>query len=208
MERRLFLSYVTGGLCGLAAGAEREAQARTQCATDKHRHAKVCTVSLNRPLQRVVVRPSKNATAACWIASLHMIFKYHGYDVAPLRISTEAYGGQVPPMPWREPQRASRTWTADRGREFTTKLELLPVRAADAAEELAEDQPLIVGVEGRPAVLTAMSYTGDRLGSMTIVQALVCDPWPGKHPRIVTSPQWVEVRYIMRVGVRKSSGKS
>lgn len=211
MERRHFLSLVTGSLCGLASHSELgvgDAQAKTQCATDKRQHVKVCTVSLSRPLQRIVVRPGKGSSAACWLASLHMIFKYHGYDVAPARISTEAYGGQVPAMPWREPERVSRTWTADRGRQFAARVELLPVRAADAAEELAEDQPLIVGVEGRPAVLTAMSYTGDRLGSMTIVQALVCDPWPGKHPRVVTSPQWVEVRFLTRVSLRKLSGKS
>ena len=206
MERRLFLSYVAGGLWGLSAATE--AAAKTQCVADKRRHSKVCTVSLNRPLERLVVRPSKNPAATCWIASLHMIFKYHGYDVAPVRIAGEAYSGQVPPMPWRHPERVNRTWSAERGREFSAKVEMLPVRAADAAEELAEDQPLIVGMDGRSAVLTAMSYTGDRLGSMTIMQALVCDPWPGKHPRVVTSPQWIEVQYIMRVSLRRTSGKS
>jgi hypothetical protein len=154
------------------------------------------------------VHKGKDPIAACWIASLHMIFAYHGYPVAPVRISNEAYGGKVPPMPWKQLQLVSRAWVDDKGRRFTAKLESLPVRAADAAEALAEDQPLIVGVAGRPAVLTAMTYTGDRLGSMTIVQALVCDPWPGKHPRIVTSPEWVDVRYIARVTVSKSLAKT
>lgn len=211
MQRRHFLGYVAGGLCGLGTArgiGPPAAQARTQCPGGAGRRSKVCTVSLNRPLPRVVVRPSKNPTAACWIASLHMIFKYHGCDIAPARLSREAYDGQVPPMPWLHPERLCRTFRGDGGREFVAKVELLHVRAADAAQELAEDQPLIVGVEGRPAVLTAMTYSGDRLGSMTIVQALLCDPWPGKHPRVVTSPQWVEVRFITRVSLHKVLARS
>jgi hypothetical protein len=156
----------------------------------------------------VVIHPGKDPVAACWIASLHMIFQYHGCNVPPVRISTEAYGGKVPPMPWLAPERVSRTWVCDTGRAFVSKVEALPVRAADAAEALAEDQPLIVGVSGRPLVLTAMTYTGDRLGGMTIVQAQAADPFPGKHPRVVTSPEWVDVRFIMRVSLSKALAHS
>ena len=54
-------------------------------------------------------------------------------------------------------------------------------------------------------LLTALSYTGDRLGGMKIDSAVVRDPLPGSHhdPRPVTSPEWVEVRYMARVTVRK-----
>ena len=168
----------------------------------------MCTISVGHALPRVVVHPGKNPVAACWIASLHMIFQYHGYNVAPVRISKEAYNGVVPPMPWLHPEQVCRTWVADKGRQFVSRVEAVPVRAADAAEALAEDQPLIVGVAGRPAVLTAMTYTGDRLGGMTIVQALTCDPLGGKHPRIVTSPEWVDVRFIMRVSLSKVLAQS
>jgi hypothetical protein len=78
----------------------------------------------------------------------------------------------------------------------------MAVRASDAAQALAEDQPLIIGVGGRPVVLIGMTYSGDRLGGMKIAKALVFDPWSGKRPRVVTSPEWVDVRYIIRVGLK------
>ncbi len=203
MQRRPFLRYLAGGLCGLGV-APGAATAGTQCTGDKrHRGKKVCTISVSRVLPRVVVAPGKNPVAASWLASLHMIFQYHGYHIPPARILKEAYGGTVPPLPWLHPEPVCRTWVADQGRRFTSRVEAVPVRAADAAEELAEDQPLIVGVAGRPEVLTAMTYTGDRLGGMTIVQALTCDPLGGKSPRIVTSPEWIDVRFIMRVSLSK-----
>ena len=207
MERRHFLRYLAGGVCGLAI-TPWDAAAGTQCKGDRGHRSKVCTISVNRALPRLGVSPGKNPVAAAWLASLHMIFQYHGYSVAPARIAKEAYNGTVPPMPWLHPERVSRTWVADKGRQFVSRVEAVPVRAADAAEALAEDQPLIVGVAGRPEVLTAMTYTGDRLGGMTIVQALTCDPLQSKRPRIVTSPEWVDVRFIMRVSLSKVLAKT
>ena len=202
MERRHFLYYVAGGICGLQAPLG-DAGAGTQCTGGKRARGKVCTISVSRELPRVVVHPGKNPVAAGWIASLHMIFQYHGYSVAPARIAKEAYSGVVPPMPWLHPEAVCRTWVADKGPKFVSRVEAVRVRAADAAEALAEDQPLIVGVAGRPEVLTALTYTGDRLGGMTLVQALTCDPLGGKHPHTVTSPEWVDVRFIMRVSLSK-----
>jgi hypothetical protein len=211
IERRQFLKFLTraaGGLGSVGCLILRppEAAAKTQCTGARAK--RVCTVSINRAVQRVVIKPGKNPVGACWVTSLHMIFAYHGYTVSPARISVEAYGGKVPTTPWQKLDLVSRKWVDDNGRPFVAKLEAMPVRAADAAEALAEDQPPIVGVAGRPTVLSAMTYTGDRLGGMTIVKAQVCDPYPGKHPRIVTSPEWVDVRYIARVTLTKGLAKS
>lgn len=204
MERRAFLF----GVCGLGGslGAELRATAglRTNCALDKIRKVRLCTAAAARKLKLVYVKRNAPARAA-WVACVSMSLEYHGYPVSPLRIARDIYGGKVPDAPWKDLTRLAREFTDDKGRPFGIAVEALPVSAADAAEVLSSDEPLIIGLFGHPVLLTSLSYTGDRLGGMKVDSAAVRDPVPGSHhdPRPVTSPEWVEVRYMARIGVRK-----
>jgi hypothetical protein len=208
MERRGFLLGVSGlgaGLVldlGLPGGAD--AAPRTRCALDKSTKVRVCTVSAGRKLKLVTMRKGAPARSA-WVACVSMALAYHGHPVSPLRISRDIYGGKVPEAPWKDLTRLARDFTDEKGKPFGISVEALPVSAADAAEVLSGDEPLIIGLFGHPVLLTALSYTGDRLGGMKVHSALVRDPLPGAHkdPRPVSSPDWIEVRYMARVSVRK-----
>ncbi|MFO0576606.1 MAG: hypothetical protein U1A78_21580 [Polyangia bacterium] len=208
MERRAFLLGVSGLGLGIGAAAalpERaEAASHTRCAVDKKRKLKLCTAAPPRRIKLVTVRRGAPPRAA-WVACLSMVFEYHGHPCSPLRISRDLYGGKVPDAPWKDLTRLAREFTDDKGKPFAIAVEALPVSAADAAEVLAADEPLIIGLFGHPVLLTSLSYTGDRLGGMKIDSAVVRDPLPGSHhdPRPVTSPDWVDVRYMARVTARK-----
>jgi len=191
-----------------AAHAAAAAASRTVCGFDKRRKANVCTVRVSGPFQFYSPPKGTNMVAGCWIACLQMVFKYYGYNVPSNKIRDDVYEGKVPSKPWQDLTPLAKTLVDDKGKRFGVVTEKLSVRAADAAELLAENQPLIIGAFDHPVLLTAMSYTGDRLGGMTIVDATVLDPAPGKGTRVVSSPEWINVTFITRVGVRKPSAKT
>jgi hypothetical protein len=211
MERRGFLLGVSGVGAGLILNGgdpggpgTAEAAPRTHCALDKKTKVRVCTVSAGRKLKLVSMRRGAPPRSA-WVACVSMVLTYHGHPVSPLRISRDIYGSKVPDAPWKDLMLLARDFTDEKGKPFGIAVEALPVSASDAAEVLSADEPLIIGLFGHPVLLTSLSYTGDRLGGMKVDSALVRDPLPGAHhdPRPVTSPEWVDVRYMARVSVRK-----
>lgn len=212
-RRRFFLqssALLTAGWLSrsAAAGSAKNAPAPTVCGFDKRRHSNLCTVRLTGPLQYAPARKGGNDAHGCWLACLQMVFGYYGHTVSAQSIAHEVYGSGLPRQPWQDLAPLSRSLVDEKGHHFTVITEKMPVRAADAAEILAENQPLIIGAFGHPVLLTAMSYTGDRLGGMTIVDATVLDPSPGKGTRIVSSPEWINVSFIARVAVRKAGSKT
>jgi hypothetical protein len=218
-ERRAFLAQAVLLLVGLggtkgarAAHSTARAASGTVCGLDKRRHVNLCTVRLTDPLQfystQGVFKRGGNEVSASWLACLQMVFQYYGHPVPAANILRDAYGGNLPKAPWQDLSPLSHSLVDEKGRHLNVVTEKLSVRASDAAELLAENQPLIIGAFGHPVLLTAMSYTGDRLGGMTIVDATVLDPSPGKGTRVVSSPDWVNVTFISRVAVRKTTAKT
>ena len=49
-----------------------------------------------------------------------------------------------------------------------------------AAQDLAENHPLIIGTGGHAVVLTAVTYVQDEWGHSDVTSAIVRDPWPGR----------------------------
>ncbi len=208
MDRRSFLTGLGGAAAGLGIvllpGA---ADAKNACAVDKKRKVKVCTVALNAQLKHIAAQRGGNTVGKSWLACVQMIFKHHGHFVPEATILKEAYDGKLPSSPWKHLDALSHSWTDLTGRRFATKLEKMHVSATEAAEILSENHPLIIGAFGHPVVLTAMSYTGDRLGGLTLVEAKVLDPLGGRNLRTVSSPEWVNVSFITRISIQKAAAK-
>lgn len=211
-DRRSFLVQSAALLGGLAlpVAAEAAAPSHTVCGFDKKRKTKLCTVGVKGPLQYFPARGGGNDVAGCWVACLQMVFKFYGHVVPAANILRDFYGGKVPRNPWQDLSALKGSVADEKGRKLSTITEKLSVRATDAAELLAENQPLIIGAfqPAHPVLLTSMSYTGDMLGGMTIVDATVLDPTQGRGTRIVSSPDWVNVTFITRIALRKAGAKT
>jgi hypothetical protein len=127
----------------------------------------------------------------CWAACIETIFFLHGQEriVETLFGTTECEAGQA--AIGREIVDAiSRDWEDNRGRQFRAEASPLvdldydiwdPDAAQNAANELANNNPLITIALGHATVVTALTYLRDRDGSGKPVQMVVRDPWPG-HP--------------------------
>lgn len=209
MIRRVFLAHAVWGLGGalLLPGAEGVADAnrKTFCGMDKKRKANVCTVRL---LGNVPFFRARSADPGqCWLACLQMAGKFQGFDVPVPTLLKELYEGKLPKTPWQDPSINGKQAKDAKGKLAQFTLEKLQVRAAEAAELLSENQPIIIGSLGHPVLLTSMTYTGDLLGGMTLVDATVLDPAPGKGTRVVSSPDWINVSFATRIVVRKASSK-
>ena len=181
------------------------------CGVDKKARAKLHAERITGQLQYFSASASAkdgSPTARSWLACLQMVFRFYGYTVAAQKIRDEVYKGKLPAKPWEDLSPLKHGCSDEKGHKFAITTENLAVRASDAAELLNDNQPLIIGTSGRPVLLTAMSYTGDRLGGMTLVDATVLDPTPGTGTRVICSPDWVNVNFISRIAVRKSGGKT
>lgn len=211
MERRVFLGHALRGAAGAAllpwgvAEPTAEASRKTFCGPDKKRKQNVCTVRL---LGKVEFFKARSADAGqCWLACLQMAGKFHGFDVPPVNIVKELYDSKLPKAPWEDLSVNTKTVHDAKGKPVQFTVEKLQVRAAEAAELLSENQPILIGSMGHPVLLTSMTYTGDLLGGMTLIDATVLDPAPGKGTRVVSSPDWINVSFATRISVRKSTAK-
>ena len=214
MDRRIFLTHVmgtVGGAAGLSLlgaldAASAQAARKTFCGFDKKRKANVCTVRLLSPVQYA---PAKSADPfQCWLACVQMSLKFQGLIVPAQNIQRDVYEGKSAKTPWQDLSANGKSVSDIKGKSVQLVLEKLQVRAAEAAELLSENQPLIIGAFGHPVLLTSMTYTGDLLGGMTLVDATVLDPAPRQGTRVVSSPEWINVTFVTRVGVRKGAAKS
>jgi hypothetical protein len=149
---------------------------------------------------------TQDADMWCWAASISMIFEYYGHPVAQERIVEEAWGSIVdlPADPARITSSLNRDWTDDNDDEFTSTSDSFSVNAITAAQDLAEDHPLIIGALGHATVLTALTYVQNPSapGGATVTLATVRDPWPGNGGKRNLSPQeWYNVDFAARVRV-------
>jgi hypothetical protein len=208
MDRRLFLAALgypgaQALLEGISGGVKAaHAGASSVCGIDKTLKTKVCTVKVTGPLQ--MARAGSFGAGACWLSCLQMLAGFQGYQTSAAALLTELYGGKLPKEPWTDTSIHGKQFSAAKGRRGVIGFSKLPVRAAEAAELLHENQPLIIGA-GHPVLLTTIRYTGDRLGGMTVVDSTVLDPAPGKGARLVSSPEWVNVTFISQISIKKAS---
>ncbi len=137
----------------------------------------------------------------CWAACISNVFKYYGHPVAQQRIVSEVYGAPVnmPAMAGMViAQQLNRSWRDDNGRSFTSRL--IAAYDFDAqhfnmsdhhiVQNLASNNPLIIGAGSHAMVLTAIDYVPTMNGPR-VIGGGAFDPWPGRGPRPLSPPECV-----------------
>ena len=213
-------AFILGG-ASLAIGSAgawawtRPAQAALRCTPFDARGIQFCEVGLDQNLGAVTAQQQNSQW--CWAACISAIFSYHGYPVEQGRIVAATYG-QLVNLPAHGRQIAAATnrpWQDVRGRAFASQCQVLwdsgayvarPDAAGQAAQELAQGHPLIIGAAGHAMVLTAMSYARNAAGGGQPTQAIVRDPWPGRGRRALEQREWMQIQFLAKVQVSGVAG--
>ncbi|HEY6873082.1 MAG TPA: papain-like cysteine protease family protein [Geobacteraceae bacterium] len=153
----------------------------------------------------------------CWAACISMVFQYYGHPVRQDRIVTEAYGSVVnmPAQPWTLLAMLNREWVDDNGNKFTCVSTPGSTNTVAAANDLAVNMPLIIGTQGHAVVLTELQYAalyqqtpfGPQLGPVSITNAIVRDPWPGKGRRSLSVMEWANINFAVQIRVSESRNR-
>lgn len=210
LNRREFFKRVAGGSAmATAALSTRSALARVACGAFTPFGVQACQVGIASDVFTVRARDTQHASEWCWAASIEMVFRYYGHNVSQERIVAETWGGIVN-LPATSPlvilRDLNRPWTDDDGNSFRVSGTSYGANAVTAAQDLAQDMPLIIGTLGHAMVLTALSYNRDVYGRGAVTSAVVRDPWP--YPglpdgRRVLSPQeWFSTSFLARIRVQ------
>jgi hypothetical protein len=148
----------------------------------------------------------QHATEWCWAASISMVFHYYNHPVSQARIVQQTWG-QIINQPGSNGQilsDLSREWTDDDGSKFKSSCDAMSANPVTAAQDLGNDDPLIICSLGHAMVLTALTYVQNPSapGGASVTAATVRDPWPGNGGRRVLSAQeWFKVSLLVRVRV-------
>jgi len=96
----------------------------------------------------------------------------------------------------------NRSWVDDNGRPFSVSGDVRTANLPNAATDLANDMPLIIGTLGHAMVLTALTYTRDLASNGQVTMATVRDPWPGNGGRRDLSPtEWGNANFLVQIRV-------
>jgi len=145
-----------------------------------------------------------------------MVFGYYGHPVAQARIVQDAFGTIVnmPGQPWDILRALNRPWVDDDGQKFVVHSGNGSTNPPEAAQDLADNRPLIIGTLGHAVVLTGLEYAafyqqtpwGPTLGPTQVTNALVRDPWPGRGRRTLSAQEWYSISFAARIAVTSFSG--
>ena len=108
------------------------------------------------------------------------MFAYFGHDVPQERIVQQAFGTIVnmPGSPSQILSALNRRWKDEDDDSFRCTASTINTNAITAAQDLAADQPLIIGTLGHAMVLTSLQYTRDLYSRGQVTLAIVRDPGP------------------------------
>jgi hypothetical protein len=143
----------------------------------------------------------------CWAASMSMVFAQHGYTVSQDTIVRTAWGRIVdlPATPQLMLQGLNREWVDASGRRFRVSGDVSSATPANAAQDLANGEPLIIGTMGHAMMLTALTYLRDPMGNGQVQAAVVRDPWPGRGRRVLSPQEWWSTAFVVRIRVEPVS---
>ncbi len=200
MNKRQLLA----GLAGLpVAAAASNAEARLRCSQPAPNGLQQCEAGISSQIANVSISERQNMTQWCWAACIQMVFLYHRHPISQQRIVSETFGTMVnwPAQPGTILSALNRSWTDDRGARFTARGDAYSANAITAAQDLASDQPLIIGTQGHAMVLTSLVYVRDAYGRGDVNQAIVRDPWPGRGRRVLSPQEWYGTSFLARIRV-------
>jgi hypothetical protein len=138
-----------------------------------------------------------------------MVFRYYDYDVPQERIVKETWGSIVnmPAQPAQIAADLNRPWKSEDGRKFSVSGDVYSATPVTAAQDLAQDFPLIIGALGHAVVLTSLVYLRNAYGGGEVQSAIVRDPWPGRGRRVLTPQEWYSINFACRIRVA-AAGKA
>jgi len=165
----------------------------------------VCEVGIGSAILDVTASDRQQASEWCWAASISAVFHYYGHPVSQARIVREAFG-RIVNMPGSTQEildALNRDWTDDNGKGFRVSGDTRSASIVTAAQDLANNMPLIIGSRGHAMVLTDLVYVRDRSGRGEPRSATVRDPWPyNAQKRQLTPQEWYGVRFLARIRVQ------
>ena len=170
----------------------RSSSAKLQC--QDFPNLRRCTTGLNINLNTARQR----LPHWCWAACIEAIFDFYGYNVSQERIVEKVFGDDVDEaaMGPQIVEAVDGSWESGDD-TFTASATVLwdtqfnfgrPDAIVQAAGELENDRPLIIGAFGHATMLTAMTYSGNGV-AVQLEQLVVRDPWPGNPNRRALSLQ-------------------
>lgn len=207
MLRFLFAFALVAGSC--VAGA-RPASADIKCGDFQATQwgmAQICDAGIPSHNLDVTAQLEPNVQLEsnwCWAAAISGVFAFYGHPVSQERIVREAYGG-VGNM--RGTTRAimrslNRDWVDDSNHSFRVTADAYSSNWITAAQDLAQNHPLIVGSLGHAMILTAAEYVRDEEGQGQIRGVIVRDPWPtNPRRRTLTTQEAYGVQMLIRIRV-------
>ena len=136
-----------------------------------------------------------------------MVFRYYGFYVSQERIVQETWGSIIN-MPAHNDvilSNLNRKWTDDYGNRFKVTSDSYTANPITAAQDLANDMPLIIGTLGHAMVLTSLVYWQDTYGNGDVTSAIVRDPWPGNGKRTLSAQEWYSTSFLARIRVTPAS---
>ena len=180
----------------------RPATAEVSCTPPNMYGVQLCTSGLPTFVVAQAINDRQYQSEWCWAASISNVFKYYGHSVSQQRVVDETYGvvANVPGTDQAMRGALNRTWTDDRGTQFTVRSDY--VYPAQAAKELSLRHPLIVTTLGHAMVLTALTYERAPNSSGNVTAATVRDPWPyNPNRRILSRREWYSITNLFRIAI-------
>lgn len=163
-----------------------------------------CIAGIATSILDVKASDTQHASQWCWAACIQGVFSYYGHEVPQERIVKETWGSIVnmPGQPQQILSALNRQWIDEDGNSFHVSATTLTANHVTAAQDLAADNPLIIGTMGHAMILTAVEYTRNAMGQGNIVNAIVRDPWPRNPRRRSLTPQeWSSTTFLARIRV-------
>jgi len=206
MQRRQLLQATAGTALApwvsFAPFATSDAQAALACTPYMPNGVQQCQVGIRSSLLHVAA--PQELSQWCWAACIEMVFRYHGFRVSQRRIVEDTWGDilDLPGRPDQILDNLNRDWKDDRGRAFSVSGDVYTANAITAAQDLADDLPLIIGTQGHAMVLTSLTYLRDIASRGQVTAAIVRDPWPGRGRRMLSAPEWHGTSFLARIRVQ------
>lgn len=203
MNRRDFLQ--SSIVAGLSLSSVPSAFARLACGQFVPTGVQLCSAGIDSSVAGVTAAAvgGQHRSQWCWAACIEMVFRYYGFRVPQRQIVAETWGAIVdlPGQPYQILHDLNRSWTDLSGRDFSVEGDSYSANAITAAQDLANDMPLIIGTMGHAMVLTRLDYVRDQYGNGEVRLATVRDPWPGRGMRTLSPQEWYNVNFAVRIRV-------
>ena len=201
MNRHKFLTLVGGGVFA----APSISWARLACGPFVPPGVQQCEAGIDSSVLHVTAETvgGQHLSQWCWAACIEMVFRYYGLQVPQAHIVRQTWGEIVnlPGHPSQILANLNRPWIDASGRRFGVSGNVSTANPITAAQDLAQDMPLIIGTMGHAMVLTSLTYVRDPVGNGNVISAVVRDPWPGRGRRVLSAQEWHSTSFLARIRV-------